>query len=193
MHYKCCLTGGRRTSPRGFNHPPPHPPIKNHPHLESPHPSIRGSNEPRKGGRIADGERERQCKWGDRVVQCVCVCVLDYVACWGHKVSVCEGVCSGPTDWMRAHSIVSTGFFQLPLILGCFCTGAALHARLLPATSKKEAFQTQGEPPCQAQQSLLETTWHTVTSQLRPARWECEKASKQTEVLPEAQQYINSM
>lgn len=94
---------------------------------------------------------------------------------------------------MRADSIVSTGLFQLPLMLGWFCTEAALHAHLLPAPSKKEAFQTQGEPPCQVQQSLLETTWLTVTSQLRPARWECEKASKQTEVLPEAQQYIKSM
>lgn len=39
MFYKCCLSGGRRPSPGGFNHPP------NPPHPDSLHPSISPSAE----------------------------------------------------------------------------------------------------------------------------------------------------
>lgn len=63
------------------------------------------------------------------------------------------------------------------------------HMCLVPVSSKKEAFQAQSTQPCQTQQSLLETTWHTLTSLLWAARWESMCMRKQEEdlkVLPEA-------
>lgn len=82
------------------------------------------------------------------------------------------------------------GFFQLPLIWGCFCTEASLHASLVPATSKKEAFQTWGGPPCQTEHSLLVTIWHAVTSHWCSACWECGKGTKELGV---SQKHSNTL
>ena len=49
--------------------------------------------------------------------------------------------------------------------------GSTAHMCLVPACSKKEAFQAPSTQPCQTQQPLLETTWHRPTSLLWAACW----------------------
>lgn len=50
--------------------------------------------------------------------------------------------------------------------------GSTAHMCLVPSRGKKGAFEAPGARPRQTQQSLLETTWHTPTSQFRAARWQ---------------------
>lgn len=54
MFYKCCLSGGRRPSPGGFNHPP------NPPHPDSLHPSISPSAEVLMSSGEVGAEKERE-------------------------------------------------------------------------------------------------------------------------------------
>lgn len=75
MFYKCCLSGGRRPSPGGFNHPP------NPPHPDSLHPSISPSVEVlMSSGEVgAEKEREKRQNSANEVIKSCSVCVCVWV------------------------------------------------------------------------------------------------------------------